>query len=898
MKRYLLVVLLLLLATPLLASHIVGGEFEISHILGNQYRVRLILYFDVLNGAPGARDNIVNARIFRKRDNFIVRNVDLFQGETSRISYTQPECSSGEIVTDRIIYETTIVMTAEQYGDAGGYYISWERCCRNYTISNIFSDNPQSGGNFAGQTFYLEFPPVAKNGEPFINSTPRLFPPLNDYACPNRPYYVDFAGVDDDGDSLVYALIDPLNTFAPLATPIGDYPNPGPYNTVRWRPPFSSTNIIGGNPDLNISRDGFLTVTPRFAGLYVFAVRCEEYRDGEKIGEVRRDFQMLVLDGCPVAEPPQILGKKLTETSFTYDENMTVSFANTVSNDDRCIVVQVSDPDALKADDGFTERISIRAVPLGIRGSTGIKLPAVTNAVLTNGSVKEFTICFDQCPPVRGPYQIGIVAYDDACSLPLSDTLKVMVNVEPPPNTKPRFITADKDTLLREGAPMRTWPIQAVDDNGDRMSMFILPDNFSLSSVGMNWQLKPQAGNLLESVLTWDPKCNMYDFTRKQVFNLTFLVDDNDFCAYKDYDTLKYVLRIQLPGNARPTITSDIPSAQLRNGFSKEIFESIGFQVFGSDADNDFIELEARPVGFELATYGIGFENKSGNGNVQSPFTWELLCNKFDLAERDSFLIDFVVVDRLNLCRFNQSDSLRVAFKIKPPVNKIPQITAVSTNPALPFRDNEQLVMLGQPIDLTLTALDANRSPLDSVRIELIEASGSVPPLGYTFTAAQGLGSAQTTFSWEPDCSIFVNQDYENDYLFSFRAVDQRCRLSDADTVTVRLTIRDVDGSDTNFLPPNIITPNGDGCNDYFAMEGFDASPCSGEGAPLLVNLPNDNCAGRFASIRIYNRWGNVMFESRERNFRWYAKGEAAGVYFYTLTYTNNEYKGTITVRN
>ena len=54
------------------------------------------------------------------------------------------------------------------------------------------------------------FPRSLKTDNHFINSSPRLFPPLNDYACPRKPYYVDFAGVDDDGDSLVYSLVTPL----------------------------------------------------------------------------------------------------------------------------------------------------------------------------------------------------------------------------------------------------------------------------------------------------------------------------------------------------------------------------------------------------------------------------------------------------------------------------------------------------------------------------------------------------------------------------------------------------------------------------------------------------------------------------------------------------------------
>jgi hypothetical protein len=64
-----------------------------------------------------------------------------------------------------------------------------------------------------------------------------------------------------------------------------------------------------------------------------------------------------------------------------------------------------------------------------------------------------------------------------------------------------------------------------------------------------------------------------------------------------------------------------------------------------------------------------------------------------------------------------------------------------------------------------------------------------------------------------------------------------------------------------------------------------------------LINiLPRDNCAGVFEGIVILNRWGKSVFESRSRDFRWYAEGEASGMYFYHLKYSNKAYKGIITL--
>src|SRR6185369_13750050 len=122
----------------------------------------------------------------------------------------------------------------------------------------------------------------------------------------------------------------------------------------------SLDHIMNGAPDLHISLDGLLTVTPRFQGLYVFAVRVDQFRNGEKIGESRRDFQMLVTDGCSPDSPPKILGKKTSETNFTYENTMSVSFSNTIVDENRCIQIRVSDPEASLASANFSENISLK----------------------------------------------------------------------------------------------------------------------------------------------------------------------------------------------------------------------------------------------------------------------------------------------------------------------------------------------------------------------------------------------------------------------------------------------------------------------------------------------------------------------------------------------------------
>ncbi|MFZ6014361.1 MAG: gliding motility-associated C-terminal domain-containing protein [Bacteroidota bacterium] len=891
MKRFLLVILCLV-AFPLAASHIVGGEFEIIHVSGNIYRINLILYFDQLNGNPGAKDPSITARIFRKSDNFVMTNVFLPLASESPVSYTQPECSNGEIVTTKITYSTTITLPADQYNDPGGYYISWERCCRNYTITNVYSQDPNIGGIYAGQTFYLEFPPVVKNGEPFINSSPRLFPPLNDYACPRKLYYVDFAGVDDDGDSLVYSLAEPLNTKSGDALPPGNLPRPRPYPNVLWRAPYSINNVVGGAPDLKISQDGFLTVTPANQGLFVFAVKCEEFRDGQKIGETRRDFQMLVVDVCPAAEPPQILGKKLTDTDFTHDENMNITFNNTVSDDDRCIEVRVSDPDASKQDDNFMEKVKIKAIPLGFRKDVSGILPDITDAVLVNGSTADFKICFDKCPYIDGPFEVGIVAYDDACSLPLSDTLRIYVNIQPPGNSKARFLTANVNQVMNEGDPKITWNIEAVDDDDDFMDLFMIADpGFTLAGSGMEFVVTEQVNGSLKAQFSWDPKCNLYDFTKKTQFKINFLVDDRDLCNFKGPDTLTFDLRIILPPNGDPVISSDLTDEEITNGITKKVFETLEFNVYGKD--DNFITLIGEGVDFELNKYNISFPRVEGDKDISSHFRWHIACEngQINLRQKNKFEFRFVVVDNANKCRFFKTDTLRVTVMVEPPDNTGPDLQIVSTDPEVQLSKNHLAVRMGQQISLALSAQDVNIAPQDLVKIEMIGATGNEEPVGYVFEPAEGKGAASTTFTWNPDCSIFKNGVYENDYTFKFRAADNRCFNIMADTMEITMTIKDPESNDKDFLPPNIVTPNGDNLNEFFAMVK------QNEFTQELENiLPQDNCVGKFVSIIVFNRWGRRIYHSEHRDFRWYPQNEAAGVYFYTLQYSNREYKGTITV--
>ena len=767
MKKFLFVSLLLVVL-PVYASHIVGGEFELIHLSGYDYQLNMVLYFDDINGDPAAFDNLVIASIYRKRDNVFMTNLTLpFISRTS-VLYSQPACTVDTVKTDRIFYSARITLSPDSFNDPAGYYVSWQRCCRNYTIENIYSE--RRGGITAGQTFYLEIPPVVKNGQPFVNSSPHLFPPLSDYGCPGKPYFADFAGTDDDGDSLVYSLTTPLNTFG--SSPVA---SPGPYPLVTWQPGYSLSNIVGGSPDLRISTQGLLTCTPMSPGYFVFAVKVEQFREGLKIGETRRDFQLYVAHDCVPDQPPQITGKKLSDASFSYIDNMYVSFSGTTADGDRCIQVRVSDPDSQDPLHYNLQNVTIKAVALNFRDKNVIGiLPLVTTATLRDGSTADFTICFPQCPFIIAPFQIGIVAFDAACPQPLTDTLKITVNQQPPPNTNAYFLPQKKITAQLNEGSTGSWPFVAKDDDGDNLIVSLITDGFVLKDAGMDFKILNQQAGSANGELDWNAFCKNYEFTKKTDFTIKVLVDDQDKCNIIYFDTAVFRLKVLLP--------KIDPKLKIYNESATQ------------DVTSSTITMNLGHVGFDV---------------------------------------------------------------------------------------------IGTDTDVT---------PIDTLNLSLLEANGDPPLTGYTFENATALHEVESKFTWNPDCSIFKDTTYTNNYTLKFLVANYHCKTPLTDTAFVKLIIKDIKSIDKDFLPANVITTYPDHCNDFFAIEGFESEPdCYGQ-TRQAPSVPADNCTNRFEQVRIYDRWGKQVFESTDRKFRWYAANESAGVYYYVVYFSRTRYKSSLTI--
>ncbi|HRF82247.1 MAG TPA: gliding motility-associated C-terminal domain-containing protein, partial [Flavobacteriales bacterium] len=76
---------------------------------------------------------------------------------------------------------------------------------------------------------------------------------------------------------------------------------------------------------------------------------------------------------------------------------------------------------------------------------------------------------------------------------------------------------------------------------------------------------------------------------------------------------------------------------------------------------------------------------------------------------------------------------------------------------------------------------------------------------------------------------------------------------------------------------PNVFTPNNDGQNDRFVIEG-------------ILSTTN--------TVKVFNRWGQVVFEANNYRNNWAASGVPEGTYYYEVIVDRHDkpYTGHLTI--
>jgi len=305
MKRYFHIILVaigVVFALPLHATHIIGGELSYEYLGANQYRIRLDLFrncqdTDIFNQPVAPLDLVSYIDIFDENGNqwpFIT------QAQKSLplvgVSDTIPNNIAGDpclFVPSNVCIEHARYEGIFTIVGTGGFYVVYQRCCRNADIANIV--NPSD----AGATYWLYVSPLARS---YGNSSPIFgnYPPV--FVCVNYPLEHPQHASDINGDSLAYEFYTPFigaDYFHAQPRPEPVDPSigailPPPFDTVVWKdPPYNLSQLLGPSNDvLDIDpHTGLITGEPNIQGRFVIGVLVKEYRNGQLISIVRRDFQ-------------------------------------------------------------------------------------------------------------------------------------------------------------------------------------------------------------------------------------------------------------------------------------------------------------------------------------------------------------------------------------------------------------------------------------------------------------------------------------------------------------------------------------------------------------------------------------------------------------------------------
>ncbi|GAB3244780.1 hypothetical protein GCM10027346_42740 [Hymenobacter seoulensis] len=942
-----------ILAFPAKASHIVGGELDLQHQQGSTYQLTLNLYFDDVNGDPTALDRTMIVSLFAKGTNQRMTDFDIGLVDNSFVAYTNPACESPSLRTRHLVYRAPLELDTSLYTNPLGYYVVVERCCRNRTISNI--SKPED----AGQTFYLEFPPVVKDGQPLLNSTPKIFPPLSDYACRGELFYYDFGGADADGDSLVYELAAPLNghsspfSLAPL-------PAPAPYPAVQWLPGLSLQNQIPGSPALGIDRrTGRLTVRPSQLGLFVFAIKCSEYRQGVKLGEVRRDFQLKVLN-CPPNQTPDLTLRLPNQRQDYVPGQQVFTLA---PGADRCVRLRLTDPDP-------NSQLSLSLHPVNFTGGPLPTFSLTQGVVRTPGRPDTLVsqLCFPTCLDTKGKvYLLDVIVADNGCSLPRRDTVQLAFTASPPPNAAPQLSTTAPQPLTARPGELVTFDVLAIDADQDELTLQLQGMGIDPLALGAQFTITRVGPGQLRGRLSWRVPCPPAGQSRYELAFTTTAAP----CGLPQTSRLLVPIVLDLR-NTPPVLTV---TAEATRPLLVRPGQLVRLPVRGIDADLDAVRLALSGQGFAAAEVGASLSFIGENGLATGTFTWLVPCPPAGSPLNYTFALQA----SSTACASTQTDQQLVAFRIDPS-NQAP-VLSLPNSPALPLR-----AKVGELLTLEVLATDADLDPLSlqlragpgldgaalgatftllpgtaggeqrgrlswrvpcppegQSRYEMVFASTDVPCQGAATTSlrvaveVEAPNTAPTLSSSLFDAPLLVRQlpgevfeatvrgtDVDGHALtltaqavgtdlasagmrldvrpdaggvtgtFRWQASCQSPRPQPVDVVftlqedacrplpqqrTVRFEVADPEP--VAFLPPNVFTPNQDGKNDAFE----------------LPQLPPDYCDQRFARIQIFNRWGQPVYASTARTFRWEGTGQPAGVYYYLIQYTNQrQFKGHVTL--
>lgn len=864
--------------SQLMASHLMGGSLGYEYI-GLQpngkyrYKITLVTYIDCgpTSEIPYAEYPI---KVGVYGNNLLNPNADkplvdslllLIDDTTVYTPFLPPGCIIG---SPTCIIEAKYSGFIELVSSINGYYLFYERCCRNAAILNLQPDGSDAFVSYITPTSV-------------VNSTPVFTYPPIPFLCVNDTVTIFNTAADSDGDSLVYEFFTPFSGFANTSNPSPPIPNPSlswPVIPVDYVPGFNYADPFSffGEAWIN-SQNGVSTYLSMQQGTFVVGVVVKEYRNGVLISETYRDLQLLVKN-CPNNYAPNLVDN--------LQRNYTVELGDTL-----CFPISFLDPEN---DSTFMEAH-------GDIFDTSLVTPSPIFSITQIDSNKcSGNFCWIiPCNLDTGSYNFYVKSYDNGC----------------PPKDRFEFYTI----RIVEPIPVYLNGSDSACKNTDSVLYWIVIDNqYQYNWTLTNGTIDQNMGDSI--VINWESPDSGY--IHVEVFTATgcYISSDSMMVTLIDIPMLT-----AMPEDTVCTLDTLLltatgvdpyywyPESEMINphqGDNDAIISQSGwFYVAGLPGQlcppSDSVYITALTLPNIVAT--------TSDSNVCKGDTIQLFSSgaiTYHWAPVNSVLepdsantgavplssLSFIVIGTdTNQC-YN-SDTVFVLVNPGPSININGDVNICWGDTAFftasggvsyqwspssyIYPDNEDsvfvLIQVSSPINLTVTdslgcrtdtmfTLTVNNLPNPSFTYDTLDIAceGSwikfmnTTPDGVNYLWNFGNGNQST------DVSPQALYPFGNSYYLSFTAYNSfGCYVTINDTISTDSLLQLV-----GFNYVNVFTPDGNGTNDV-----------------LDFSLPPEflECSKVF----VFDRWGLPMFESDGSNFSWDGKVEGKkvpeGVYYWVV---------------
>jgi gliding motility-associated-like protein len=753
-----------LFALPMFSTHIAGGDFTVRHIEGNTFEAKLILYRDCEGNL--VIDPSITIAVYNAGNNQLINN----------LSFNMSNPVAELIPLSNSCYDTGLCVESQTYiqqitlpNNPEGYYLSWERCCRNEIAVNVTAA-------LAGMVFTVEVPDPALQ-----NSSPEFLPyPAGAFLCINSVAEIDFAATDVDGDSLVYTLVDPLrgdgtNNLDPI-NPIGA--GPKPYSTIAWALGYGIADPVGGDTPLTLdSQTGLAMAQPTNLGFYSLAVQVDEYRNGVKIGAVIREVQIAALV-CNVDLPSVILTPN-NDTIF-----------NLLANSNFCIEITVTDPN--EGDTLFVQA----AGP--IMDGTVFPSASYPDADGFSTIIQEF--CWSPlCQNVSDePYVVTLTAFSRGCANEILITTQdlyfnVFLEVDEPTALANPLLDDEPGVVIDLYDPTTHCFDIVFEDPNTSDSIFVTASS-AIFSLPNAQSLEPDEDkNKVTLPFCWNVEC--ID-VRDEPYFIDFEVLTTN-CEVEEITTYTVPVYVIVPENEPTTF------AEPMDTYTFEFYSADTFCIPVSVFDQNFFDTLQVTATSELFTLpnAAQFDTLNGTSLVEGQLCWVPQCSD---VRPEPYLVTFTAT--ANSCKTNDIVEKTIEIYMVLPPENLPTFE-------LPAPGLELEHFVGaEVIDFPVFGSDPN--PYDTLTVSAVSSAFESPGNPASFPAATANGGVLSYFNWDPSC-----QDISSDsYLVTFEVNSRSCQKNVSVFLDVEILITTPTKGDIRPIP-NVFTPNRDGLNDAWTIE-------------------------------------------------------------------------------